>query len=233
MKSIALILMGVLVGISTMIYIYTNTTSPLPLENSPISLTATPAPIPVLLSEKTIITRLERIGQLHVLTAHIDTVSQIGLTKEFITNCEEKKCSGAWIVDGINDFLGKRVVKMQGRGDVNVYIDLSNLPQNSIVRNGNKLTLTGMKLKMDKVKLDTSATQPLDLRQGILIPNTDFGITALGYDRVTADLQKKSCDAIVAKAAKDNAIVVLEQLIKAIDPETQVDIIPPTGPDCN
>lgn len=233
MKSIALMLIGVLVGISTMIYIYTSTTSPIQSETNIPLVSTTPVLSPTVLSEKTIITRLERISQLHVLTVHLDTVSQIALTKEFIKNCEEKKCSGAWIVDGINDFLGKRVVKMQGRGDVNVYVDLNNLPQNAIHREGNKLTLTGFKLKIDDVKLDTELTQPLDLQQGILIPNTDFGITKLGYAQVSSDLQKKSCDSIVAKVAKANAEVVLRNLVNAIDPDAQVHIEPLTGPDCN
>jgi hypothetical protein len=231
MKYVAFLLLGVLIGIGSMIYI--DNSQPSPLEPTDPSRILTPTA--VVISAKTVITQLKSVSKLVTAEAQIDTLTELENNEQYIT-----WRSGFTVIDYVltsfNTNLGRRYIKIQGSGIVKAGVDLSKIDDEiDIIFSDNNQTVT-IELppseQLGNAEIDFTRTYPLAVEQGFLISKNDFTITEQGYAKVGEQLNMKVCDSNALQFAADRAKENVQQLVRAFNPSLKNVIVNGAAGNC-
>jgi CDP-glycerol glycerophosphotransferase (TagB/SpsB family) len=229
MKFIIGVLLGILFGLIIMLLINQQPSS----ELTPQDITLTPTA--TLLSAETVVTQITSVEKLVTAEAVIETVVELENNDQYF-----EWRSGNPLVDivitSFDKVLGKRYIKMQGKGIVKAGVDLSKLDTNRDVvinTNDNSITIELPPSELlGKAEIDPEYTYPLTLEQGILISKNDYTITKQGYDEVFNQLNTRVCNSQVLQLAADNAEQSVERLVRAFNPTITTITVNSRSGDC-
>lgn len=229
MKSTAFLLIGLLIGISVMIFINNNQPSPIETIDPRRELT----PTAVVLTSKTVLTQLVGVTKLVTTEATIDTVVDLENNTQYITWRSGFKPLD-YVLNVFDKKLGQRYMKIQGRGTFKAGVDLSKLDYTNDIT----ISADGKTVEvhlpdsepLGTAEVDFKHTYPLALEQGILISKNDFTITEQGYDKVGSKLNSRLCDSAILEVAARRAEETVKALIHAFNPTvTTVNVFSAAG----
>lgn len=210
-----LFFLGVLIGISIMIFINNRPKPPQPTEQER-ALT----PTATVLSADTVVAQITSVTKLVTAEAIVETVVELENNTQYIT-----WRSGVLFIDlvitTLDKELGKRYIVIQGRGTIKAGVDLSKLDTDRDI----EITPDGMitielppSEILGQAEIDFAYTHPLALEHGILISKNDFTITEQGYTEVGKQLNQKVCNSNVLSLATEQAKETVKQLVQAFNP---------------
>ena len=221
---------GLILGIIIMVLINQQQASS---ELTPRDITLTPTA--TLLNAETVVTQITSVAKLVTAEAVVETVVELENNDQYF-----EWRSGNPLIDivitSFNEGLGKRYIKIQGKGIVKAGVDLSKLDTNrDVVINADDNSIT-IELPpselLGKTEVDPEDTYPLTLEQGFLISKNDYTIAKQGYDKVFEQLNTRVCDSQVLQLAADNAEKSVAQLVRAFNPELTTITVNSRSGDC-